>query len=1208
MGKKALRKDFFVEIRKSFNRFLSIFFIVALGVAFFAGVRSSKPDMELSADHYYDQSRLMDLRILGTLGMTEDDIRALREVEGVSLVEGAYFAELYCLANEKELTARVMSITEGVNQLTVTQGRMPDRISECVVDEKLILRNGFQVGDTLTLRAPEGESVKDSLHLEQFTIVGAVITPQYLSLERGTAGIGNGNLDCFVAVRPEAFDMEAYTELYLRVEGAEKLSSYSEEYDDFVDVVSQYIEDNLADERCQIRYDQVVDEAQATLNDAKKDYEDAKLEAETELDSARKKLEDARAVLEDGWVQVMAAAEKLDSGKKSLLAAKKELDAGRRELTNQELQLEDAEAELTLKEKEWLENKRLLESQERQLLDAKKNLETELPVKELELSEGWRAYYKGLSDYRAQEEAFKAGEEALRQGTSKYQEEADKAEEGVRLALLGLLKQGVPVPMQPEQIAQLKLETFDLEAYKPWLMLIPEQGEELVKGIQTLQATYHYLEEQRAILDQGREALKEGEKTLDASYAQLAEGERQLAEGRKQIQDNLEAIADGKKQLADGEKQLKEARRQVDEAKQQLLLAKQELSKAENSLMAGRGQLTGGGHEIEENTQVLKDSEKELQRAVEEYEKARDEADEKLEEARQELIDAQKEIDDLEEPEWYVLDRNTIQTYVEFGQDAQRIGNIGKVFPAIFFLVAALVSLTTMTRMVEEQRTQIGTMKALGYSNGDIAGKYVMYALIASVSGSVFGVCVGGKILPYVIMKAYCMLYENLREYLIPIHMGYSVSSTLLAVFCTVAATIAASYKELLAAPAVLMRPVAPKQGKRVLLEYVTPLWRRLSFIKKATIRNLLRYKKRFFMTVFGIGGCMALLLVGFGLRDSIHAIGEKQYDELWTYDVVVGMDAEAEPKVQEELITAIDEEENVLDTLEALQKINDVRSGETTKSAYLFVPESLEQMEDFVKLQNRETKEPYTLPDDGVIVTEKLASLLGVQPGDSIELKEEEGIWHKVTVAAVAENYLRHYVYVSPNLYRELYGKEPPFDTIFLNLERLDAEIEDSFGKQLLGYSATSGVTFIGTFQKQIDDMLGSLDIIIWVLIISAGLLAFVVLYNLNNINITERKRELATLRVLGFYDLEVAEYVYRENILLTLLGSMAGIFLGIVLHRFVILTAEVDMLMFGRQMKTASYLYSALLTWAFSGFVNFVMYFKLKKIDMVESLKSVE
>ena len=709
-------------------------------------------------------------------------------------------------------------------------------------------------------------------------------------------------------------------------------------------------------------------------------------------------------------------------------------------------------------------------------------------------------------------------------------------------------------------------------------------------------------------LEQGRAALAEGKTTLDASYAQLADGERQLAEGRQQIQESLAAIADGKRQLADGEKQLKEARQQVNDAEQQLLAARQELNKAETSMTSGRSKLTGGSHEIEENTQVLKDSEKELEEAVEAYEKARKEADEELLSARQEIEDAQKEIDDLEPPEWYVLDRGTIQTYVEFGQDAQRIGNIGKVFPAIFFLVAALVSLTTMTRMVEEQRTQIGTLKALGYSNGNIAGKYVMYALIASVAGSVFGVCVGGKILPYVIMNAYCMLYENLREYLIPIHMGYSVSSTLLAVFCTVAATVAASYKELLAAPAVLMRPVAPKQGKRVLLEYVTPLWKHLSFIQKATIRNLLRYKKRFFMTVFGIGGCMALLLVGFGLRDSIHAIGEKQYDELWTYDVVVGMDAESEPKVQEELVTAIGGEKNVQETLEALQKITDVRAGENTKSAYLFVPETLEQMEDFVKLQNRETKESYTLSGDGVIVTEKLAALLGIQPGDSIELKEDEGTWHRVTVAAVAENYLRHYVYMSPALYRELYGEGPAFDTIFLNLERLDSEIEDSFGKQLLEHEAATSVTFIGTFQKQIDDMLGSLDVIIWVLIISAGLLAFVVLYNLNNINITERKRELATLRVLGFYDLEVAEYVYRENILLTLLGSGAGVFLGIILHRFVILTAEVDMLMFGRQMKTASYLYSALLTWAFSGFVNFVMYFKLKKIDMVESLKSVE
>ncbi|EFV23723.1 hypothetical protein HMPREF1011_00391 [Anaerostipes caccae] len=559
-------------------------------------------------------------------------------------------------------------------------------------------------------------------------------------------------------------------------------------------------------------------------------------------------------------------------------------------------------------------------------------------------------------------------------------------------------------------------------------------------------------------------------------------------------------------------------------------------------------------------------------------------------------------------PKWYVLDRNKIQSYVEYGGDTERIGAIGEVFPVIFFLVAALVSLTTMTRMVEEQRTQIGILKALGYTGFDVAKKYGLYALLATAGGSIAGVLVGETILPKIIIEAYSMMYTGIGPVKHPFETRFALTASAASVCITLGATMFACYKELREKPAQLMRPEAPKEGKRIWLERIGILWRHLNFTWKSTLRNLFRYKKRFFMTIFGIGGCMALLLVGFGLKDSIFAISKNQYQNIMTYDASVTLEDDLSAKKEQEIASWIQKQHTIPSSTKIRSVSVDVEFDGDSKSASLFVPEDAKELSSYIRFKDRISGEKYRLSDNGIILTEKVCSLLGIKIGDTVIIKEGETKTVRAKVEHITENYMHHNIYMSKDLYQKLYGEEPEYNQILLKDKDRSEKTETDLGKGLLKQEGVASVSFISDFEKEMNDMLNNLNIVVFVLIVSAGLLAFVVLYNLNNINIAERKAELATLKVLGFYDLETAAYVYRENILLTVIGTAVGAGLGILLHRYVILTAEVDLIMFGRQILPASYLYSVLLTIGFAALINFMMFFQLRKISMVESLKSTE
>ena len=782
-------------------------------------------------------------------------------------------------------------------------------------------------------------------------------------------------------------------------------------------------------------------------------------------------------------------------------------------------------------------------------------------------------------------------------------------------------------------------ENFDMDVYTQVFLSVEGAEEEVAftdaydSLVATAKEKVEELSEKRCQVRYD-EVTGEAQEKIDDAKQELADGRKEsdekLADAEKTLTDGEEELEQGKKDLEDGKKQLSEARTQLDEQKTALDEQEEQLKTAEaqfggstpeieagkTKIAEAREQLSEGEKELETKEfelakaeETIKENETKLADGRKDYEEAKKEAEDKIAEGEDKIAEAEADLAALEFPAWTVSDRNDMTDYSGYADNANQMKSLGAVFPVLFFLVAALISLTTMTRMVEEERTQIGTLKALGYSKSSIAGKYVFYALLATVGGSVLGVLAGEKIFPYVIIDAYRIMYQHMDGMVLDYQLDHALVASLVALFCTMAGTLSACGKELASTPAVLMRPPAPKEGKRVFLERIGFIWKHLSFSWKSTVRNLFRYKKRLFMTVFGIGGCMALLLVGFGLRDSIMDVVLLQYGEIQLYDGMLVLNEDASDAEVEALKKDLSSRSDVEESMDVYMKKHAAKGENGTCEVYLMMPEKLENFSDFIHTRNRITKEAYTLGDEGIILAEKTAKMLGVKSGGSITVESRDGEDVEVPVAEICENYMQNFAYISPGLYEKLFGSVPEANNIlFKGTDSSDEAAIEKTGQELLKNKAALSVTYIGTLAERLNSMLGSLDVVIVVLIISAGMLAFVVLYNLNNININERKRELATLKVLGFFDGEVSSYVFRENILLTVFGCILGVVLGSALHRYVITTVEIESYMFGRIIKIPSYLLAIALTFGFSFLVNLLMHFKLKKIDMVESLKSVE
>lgn len=854
-----------------------------------------------------------------------------------------------------------------------------------------------------------------------------------------------------------------------------------------------------------------------------------------------------------------------------------------------ELRLEEVRAEGQAK----------LDDAERQIEEGKAKLadaETKLADAKAKLDEGRRSYEEGAAK--------------LERELAKGQAELDKAAQELAAGKAEMAKNRAELS---EGEAQLKAGQAKLEAERDSAAPRLEQGRQLAQSLsQTASVAPDTLSE--AQKQQAVAAAKAADAQLGAAAEGYVIGSVDAAAFKQAIAGFEQGLTQAAAQLEQAQQELDRRAKELAAGKQQLAAGERKLSEGEVELAAGRAKLAEsrqeGEAQLAKAKRELEKGQAEYDKGLAEYETEKAKAERDIADAERKLADGQKQIDELKLPKYYVLDRSSNPGYAEYSDNADRLNAIATAFPVFFFLIAALVSLTTMTRMVEEQRLQIGTLKALGYRNTDIMAKFLVYGTLASLAASAAGLAIGFTLFPTIIYNAYGALY-NLPDLRISFYPSYSLQSVIVALLCTTMTAVIATRVELRSHASVLMRPKAPRSGQRILLERLTFVWRKLGFIGKVTARNLFRYKQRMFMTVFGVAGCTALILAGFGMKDSIGDVAALQYSEIMKYDAMIAFKEDSADAVQEKeeyeaLLAATPE---IVGTRNVAQDtMTAAAEGVNNQDVTVFVPELTEDFDRFVVLKDRRTGEPEELNDEGAIVTEKLAKLYGLQPGDALTLQNKENEPFEVQVAGITENYAMHFVYMTPSYYEGVFGKDPEYNTQLVLSNDTSQAWEDRFGEELTALDRVALVKFSSSVGEAFTDTLQSMDVVVVVLIISAAALAFVVLYNLTNINVSERVRELSTIKVLGFYDKEVTMYIYRENLILSFLGIVVGNFLGIWLHSFVLRTAEIDIMMFSPVIKWLSYGYASVLTLLFSGIVMLFMHYKLKHIDMIEALKSVE
>lgn len=1073
-------KDIFREIKISLGRFLSILCIVAIGVAFFAGIKASAPDMKNSADTYFDKYNVQDIQIYSTIGLTKKDVAAIKKIKGVKSVQPSFSMDTLSQIDSTQMVIKVISygIDQKMNKIRVVEGRMPERENECLVEASSAtnkLYGTFHIGDTIKLQSGTDEALSKSLKHTKYKIVGTCYNPNYLSYEKGSSNIGSGTVNSFIYIQNTNVLKDYYTEVDVCVKGAKDLNCYSDEYFDVVDPVLKKIK-KISNKQIDAR----IQSYQSELDEKKQEATDKFKDAENQFNNAQNKI-----------------------------------DSGLSEIQSNELKLQNSKDQINQGWNEYYANLQLLD-----------NIPTlQNAIAQIEESE------KKLPELLSQKEQ-------VENGLQQINAEGD----------LNTKRTLIQNAIDFIDIALKKLENYPDSSDAETIRIKLNEKKELLQGQLSL---------------------------IDQAIAKKAELEAILP----QIQSGIEQIQAGVAKKAELQSQLN-----------QLLNAKNELNNAYVSLINGQAQYEDGVSKIE-------DAKNELNKSIEQLTLSKAEFNIQKHDALRELSDAQLEIDKME-GKWIVLDRNSHYSYRDYGACADRMDGIAKVFPVFFFLVAALVCMTTMTRMVDEQRNEMGTLKALGYSKLQIASKYIIYALIASILGSILGCSLGMYLFPTVIFNAWNTLY-NIDQIKFLFQPGLILLASGSVTGITLLATLYSIYSELIEMPSQLMRPKAAKAGKKILLERITFIWKRLSFLQKVTARNIFRYKKRFFMTIIGIAGCSALLVAGFGINDSISDIVNQQYNVIYHYDATVSA------KTSE--ITA---------QIKSLKGVKDVYEEDhlavTTKienkdiSTTVHIISNDKKFKDFCTLFNGNKE--FDLDDSSVLISQKMATKLNKKAGDTIKIKDANNKVIKAKIKGVFTNYVGHHIYASESLYKSWNTNAKTTHIYLIKSKKTTKKFERNLGNKIMNIDGVQSVTFYSSLQKNFKDMIKSISYIVVVLVISAACLAFVVLYNLSNVNISERKREIATIKVLGFTRKEVDAYINRETILLTILGSLIGLGIGIGLHHLIMNLAEMDDIMFGRTINSISYVISFVMTIGFNAIINLCMHKKLNNIQMVESLKAVE
>ena len=1151
-SKSMLKKATVREITGSFGRFFAILAICALGVGFFSGVRITTPAMKKTIQSFYEQHAFYDLRLLSTLGWEKEDVTAFEEQEHISDAEGSYQFDLICIDPEgNDIVLKTHSITNKINTLWVTEGRLPQKDDEILMDYRS--NCGYAIGDTIRFSSENDEDTLEHFTHDAYQVVGFAESPLYINFERGSTALGNGTVGGFAYLTPGGYADEVYSEIYVKADRNFEL--YSDAYKDFIDDLKEELEP-FTGQRADERYQRILSDANEELGDAKQELADKEKEGREELDDARKELDDAKIELSD---------------------AKKEIDDGKSEIAKNEGKLADADKELADAAKELADGKEKLDDGKKQLQMAASEIEK--GEKELEDNRG------KLSQAKMQLDQAKKQLDETDETLKNAQAQLDQAS-GQLMNALAQIEEG------ENSLAGEEQKLMAAEAYG---MMDPE----------TLAGAKAQLAQARQTLEQSKAQYNAGMAKYQKNLAAYQDGVAQYQKGLADYNKGMQEYREGEAQLKDGESKIAQAKKAYGEGVAKWNASVKEYEDGLAEYEDGKAEFEKGKKELQKGKKDLKEGEKEYEDGLAEYEDGlaeyedgKAEFDEKIADAKEKIRDAEDELDDLKEPDTYLLGRDTNIGYVCFESDSQIVSQVARVFPIFFILVAALVCMTTMTRMVEEQRGYIGTLKALGYTPRDIMGKFTFYSGFAAFLGSVIGYGIGIILFPSVIWYAYLMMYLKLPLQFY-VDEKLAAASLVTALLCSIGTTYLSCRYELAETAASLMRPKAPAPGKRVFLEYLPFIWNRMKFLHKVSVRNIFRYKRRFFMMIVGISGCSALLLTGFGMKDSVAGFAAAQYDEILTADAQVDFKNGNQKEIPPSLLKLLEEETESYTLLST--GAWDLVTKDAAKGISLLVPQDEKEFTKYFRLHEEGTGIEIRLPKQGeILLCVALADRYHIEKGDQITLRSEDMETVQLKVAGIFENHVYNYVIVNP----------ADFDLDLNAAYVMFPEGADVYRSQtkIAKNKNVTGVTVFEDFKVRMTNMMESLNLVVLVVILSAAGLAFVVLYNLTNINITERLREIATIKVLGFYPGETASYVFRENYLLTLFGVLAGLGLGVLLHRFVMAQIIVDMVHFKVVIHRESYLYSIVLTFLFTFLVSLLMRRKLENIDMAQSLKSVE
>jgi len=1137
--KRALLKDSLKQIVKTNKRFISILLMAFMGVGFFAGVRATSPDMKQTLDKYLDNKNMYDINLVSTLGLTEDDINEISQIDGTEKVIGIYSEDVFVKFEDEETVVKCISYEDEINNLQILEGNLPQNIDECVVEYNMNIGKGVKIGDYIEIRENLEDDEEPSFINTKLKVVGIVRSPIYMSRDRGTTTLGSGKVSYFIYGNKNNINSDIYTEIDIAVSGSKEINTLTEDYEKLVETVEDKLNE-IKPKREKFRSDEIILEANTKLEDSQREFDEEKANAEKKIADAEKEIADGKKEIKKNEQKIKDAEKELQDGRNTAIT----------EFANAEAQISASETKLA--------EARTAATDGKAYLEAKKN-EAQQGIAQI------NAGIETINTTQSDLEQNKALAESVLLNINKIDSTLNQLNE-----------------MLKEDEELLKNATTD------------EEKANLIQMIEYIKSQIELLNTQK------QELLSYGinQEKLNQINTGILECQTKKAELEKQIRLINSEIAKGENEIAVAQNQIASGYEQLESSKAELAKKRNETNQ---KFIDAEKEIADGKKKIEEGKKELADGEKELIEKKEEF-------NTKIADAERKLIDAREKVNDIENAKWYIWNRYDNAGFNSYSQDCDNIEKLGNVFPIVFFIIATLISLTTMTRMVEEERVQIGTLKALGYNKFQIMSKYIIYSLVASIIGGFLGAIFGLKFFPYVIITMYQMMYD-ITDIVIEINKYYMFLGIGLITACIVGATIYTANKELQSTPAEMMRPKSPKPGKRVLLEKIPFIWSKLSFTQKVTVRNMFRYKKKFLMTVVGICGCTALIVAGFGLKDSISGIMDFQYVDIYDYDMMIGLKSTLTNEEKETLIKDLENKDKIEKCIVTYMFAENVKHDNYKQESQIMVIKDTQTIDEIIKLKSLKTEEKLELNENEVIITDKLSQLLNVKVGDEIKIENQDEEEVSVKISGITEHYISHYVYMTDNLYKKLYGEDVKTNVLFTKyVEFLDEESEKALSKELLLNSKIASITLTSYLITTMDETLSAMNFVVYVLIISAGLLAFIVLYNLSNINISERIRELATIKVLGFYDKEVYDYVTREIVLLTIIGIIFGLVFGYILNSFILGTCEIGILRFRKTVLPQSYIIASVITIIFTTIINFITYFTLKKVDMIESLKSVE